>query len=102
MLANDNVWRALSATINSPRTARWRSTATAASLHAGANYNGGRFTYQVSDGQADSGATVNLTITSVNDVPVAADDNYTTPEDTTLTVNAPGVLANDSDADGDR
>src|SRR3989449_9460409 len=36
------------------------------------------------------------------DAPVAAnDDIYTPPEDTQLTVSAPGVLANDTDADGD-
>src|SRR5207247_652206 len=41
-------------------------------------------------------------VTPVNDAPVAAnDDSYTTPEDTQLTVSAPGVLANDSDVDGD-
>src|SRR5207302_9446521 len=32
---------------------------------------------------------------------VVADDSYTTPEDTTLTVAAPGVLANDTDVDAD-
>src|SRR5439155_11446199 len=42
-----------------------------------------------------------ITITPVNDAPVAANDTYTTPEDTTLTASAPGVLANDSDVDGD-
>src|SRR5207249_9394928 len=42
-----------------------------------------------------------VTVTPVNDTPVAADDNYTTPEDTQLTVSAPGVLANDTDVDGD-
>ncbi|MBC7081435.1 MAG: tandem-95 repeat protein [Thermoplasmatales archaeon] len=36
-----------------------------------------------------------------NNPPVANDDYYTTNEDTKLTVNAPGVLGNDSDADGD-
>src|SRR4030095_15280283 len=69
-----------------------------------ANYNGtDSFTYKASDGSLESGeATVTITITPVNDAPVAAnDDNYTTPEDTTLTVSAPGVLANDSDVDGD-
>ncbi len=35
-----------------------------------------------------------------NDPPAAADDGYTTAEDTPLTVAAPGVLANDSDPDG--
>jgi VCBS repeat-containing protein len=34
-------------------------------------------------------------------VPVALDDSYTTAEDTPLIVAAPGVLANDSDPDGD-
>lgn len=33
--------------------------------------------------------------------PVAADDSYTTNEDTSLSVPAPGVLGNDTDADGD-
>src|SRR5207247_4470013 len=46
-------------------------------------------------------ATVSITITGVNDAPLALDDSYTTPEDTTLNVPAAGVLANDSDVDGD-
>ena len=33
--------------------------------------------------------------------PVATDDAYTTGEDTPLVVSAPGVLGNDTDADGD-
>src|SRR5207249_994218 len=68
------------------------------------NFNGtDSFTYKASDGQAQSSvATVTITVTPVNDAPVAAnDDTYTTPEDTQLTVSAPGVLANDTDADGD-
>src|SRR5206468_292991 len=60
------------------------------------------FTYKANDGQADSGiATVSITITGVNDAPVAVNDSYTTAEDTTLNVGAPGVLINDSDVDGD-
>src|SRR5206468_2300422 len=68
-----------------------------------ANYNGSdSFTYKANDGQADSGiATVNITITAVNDAPVALNDSYTTAADTTLNVAAPGVLSNDSDVDGD-
>ena len=46
-------------------------------------------------------ATVTITVNSVNDAPVATDDSATTNEDTALTVTAPGVLANDGDADGD-
>src|SRR5213075_2975519 len=68
-----------------------------------ANYNGpDSFTYKANDGQADSGvATVSITITSANDAPVAVNDIYTTVEDTTLNIAAAGVLANDSDVDGD-
>src|SRR5439155_240195 len=68
-----------------------------------ANYNGpDSFTYKANDGAADSGiATVSITITSVNDAPVVVNDSYTTAEDTTLNIAAPGVLANDSDVDGD-
>src|SRR5205807_1933202 len=65
------------------------------------NFNGtDSFTYKTSDGQAQSGvATVTITVTPVNDAPVAAnDDSYTTPEDTQLTVSAPGVLAHYPDA----
>ena len=36
-----------------------------------------------------------------NRAPVAADDAYSVDEDGTLTVETPGVLGNDSDADGD-
>jgi len=60
------------------------------------------FTYTVTDGLAVSGpATVTITITPLNDMPVAANDAYTTVEDTILTVAAPGLLANDGDVDGD-
>jgi VCBS repeat-containing protein len=63
-----------------------------------ANYNGpDTFTYTASDGSASSNvATVTITVTAVNDVPVAANDSYTTNEDTALIVPTPGVLANDS------
>jgi VCBS repeat-containing protein len=58
------------------------------------------FTYRANDGDLDSGvATVSLTINPVNDAPVAAGDSYTLNEDTTLTVPAAGVLANDTDVD---
>src|SRR6185312_5075234 len=51
---------------------------------------------------ADStNAIVSITVTPVNDAPVAVNDSYTTAEDTTLNVALPGVLANDSDLDGD-
>src|SRR5205823_3796100 len=67
------------------------------------NYNGGdSFTYKANDGQADSAiATVNITITGVNDAPVAVNDSYTTAEDTLSLHVALPVLSNDSDVDGD-
>ena len=42
------------------------------------------------------------TLAALDDYPpVAAGDNYFTPQDTALNVAAPGVLGNDTDADGD-
>jgi len=59
------------------------------------------FTYRAVDSTGNSApATVNITVTAVNDAPVANNDSYTGTEDVPLTVNAPGLLANDTDADG--
>ena len=45
-------------------------------------------------------STLDITVTAVNDAPVATDDIGAASEDTTLTVNAAsGVLSNDSDVD---
>jgi hypothetical protein len=68
------------------------------------NFNGtDSFTYRANDGRADSNlATVSLAVTPVNDAPVTVSDGYTTAEDTPLTIAAAqGVLANDTDVDGD-
>ncbi len=60
------------------------------------------FTYRANDGLADSAnaATVTINVTAVNDGPVGVADTYSTPEDTPLSIAAPGVLDNDTDADG--
>jgi VCBS repeat-containing protein len=50
---------------------------------------------------SNDNVAVLLNNTTTNQAPVAAADTYNTPEDTTLTVAAPGVLGNDSDPDGD-
>jgi hypothetical protein len=47
----------------------------------------------------DDFETIQITVNEVNIAPVAAADTYTTPEDTVLSVAAPGLLDNDSDAD---
>lgn len=60
------------------------------------------FTYVASDGNGGTDpATVTITVVAQPDDPSAAADAYTTPQDTALVVAAPGVLANDSDEDGD-
>jgi uncharacterized repeat protein (TIGR01451 family) len=60
------------------------------------------FTYKVSDGQSESSVvTVTITVGVVNDIPVANADSYSLFEDTALNIPAPGVLANDTDGDGD-
>jgi VCBS repeat-containing protein len=68
-----------------------------------ANFTGtDQFTYQASDGELTSDpATVTLTVSAGTNAPVAQDDAYAATEDTPLTVPAPGVLANDTDPDGD-
>jgi VCBS repeat-containing protein len=67
-----------------------------------ANYNGpDSFTYRAFDGASYSApVTVNLTVTAVNDAPVAVADTYSTPEGSVLNVSLPGVLGNDTDVDG--
>jgi Bacterial Ig domain len=46
-------------------------------------------------------AITSVTITVVGDMPVASADSYSTPKNTPLTVDAPGVLGNDIDPEGD-
>src|SRR5439155_1492674 len=65
-------------------------------------FGSGSFRYEANDGTVDSPtAVVSLTVTHVNHAPSAADENYSIGQAKTLTVLAPGVLGNDSDADGD-
>lgn len=68
-----------------------------------ADFAGGvSFSYVANDGVIDSNvATVSISVTPVNDMPVAVSDAYSTDQNITLNVAAPGVLSNDSDVDGD-
>ncbi|HZN35961.1 MAG TPA: Ig-like domain-containing protein [Pirellulaceae bacterium] len=60
------------------------------------------FSYKANDGHADSTvAAVTITVNPVNDAPVAAANSFTTPQNTQLTIDAPGVLAGDTDVDED-
>lgn len=60
------------------------------------------FDYTVSDGNGgtDTGR-VNVTVTSVNDAPVAVDDARTTPQNVALVVTAASLTSNDTDVDND-
>ncbi len=61
------------------------------------------FSYQITDGSLYSSfATVTVTVDNINHPPVAVSDNYTTPMNTPLGINAArNILANDSDPDSD-
>jgi VCBS repeat-containing protein len=70
-------------------------------VHDGSNGAVDGFTYKANNGEQDSAAAnVSITVTQVNDAPLAVPDNYGATEDTALSVPAPGVLGNDTDADG--
>ncbi|MBW3844500.1 retention module-containing protein [Aeromonas hydrophila] len=59
------------------------------------------FTYTATDGTESRTSTLTITITGTNDAPVLSPDVGAVNEDAILTVNtANGVLANDSDVDG--
>ena len=65
-----------------------------------ANFNGSdSFTYTIDDneGATSNAATVTITVTAVNDDPLANDDTATTDEDAAIVID---LAANDSDVDG--
>ena len=57
----------------------------------------GSFTYTVSDGSASDTGAVTITVSAVNDAPIAGDDTATVAEGGTLEVAVATLLANDSD-----
>ena len=69
-------------------------------FYPAANYNGpASITYTVNDnsGATSNVATVSITVTPVNDAPIANNDLATTNEDSPVTIN---VLGNDTDVEG--
>lgn len=60
------------------------------------------FRYRISDGsQTSTVAAVTVVVTPQNQRPIAVNDELATDEDQPLVLPAPGVLANDQDAEGD-
>ena len=74
-------------------TGTWDASATAAGLH----------TLEVqAAGTTTRSHVISVTVEAgTNRAPVAANDSYDVTKDTPLSVASPGVLSNDSDADGD-
>lgn len=84
--------------VSSPLNGTASFTASAVFYTPNANYNGpDSFTYNLSDGRGGTAsATVSITVTAVNDAPVAVGDNLVLAEDTAATID---VRANDSDVE---
>jgi VCBS repeat-containing protein len=59
------------------------------------------FTYNAYDGYGVSSPSGTVSINVIGSLPVAGNDTYATPVNTTLTVPAAGVLLNDTNPDGD-
>ncbi|HHF2961899.1 TPA: tandem-95 repeat protein [Vibrio alginolyticus] len=66
------------------------------------NFNGDvQFTFDVSDGTGSTPAFINVSVTPVNDPPVAGSTSYTVQEDGQITISDEQLLANSSDVEGD-
>jgi VCBS repeat-containing protein len=65
-------------------------------------YGTDTFTYRASDGElASEVVAVTVVVAPVNDAPAAADDAYSMAAGGVLNVMMPGILANDTDVEGD-
>ncbi|MDF4815677.1 cadherin-like domain-containing protein, partial [Vibrio parahaemolyticus] len=66
------------------------------------NFNGDvNFSFDVSDGTDTVSANVDVSVTPVNDPPVAGSTSYTVHEDNSITISDAQLLANSSDLEGD-
>ncbi|EGQ9766571.1 tandem-95 repeat protein [Vibrio alginolyticus] len=66
------------------------------------NFNGDvQFTFDVSDGTGSTPAFIDVSVTPVNDPPVAGSTSYTVQEDGQITISDEQLLANSSDVEGE-
>ncbi|WP_045461960.1 tandem-95 repeat protein [Vibrio hyugaensis] len=66
------------------------------------NFNGDvQFTFDVSDGTGSTPTFIDVSVTPVNDPPVAGSTSYTVQEDGQITISDEQLLANSSDVEGD-
>ena len=80
------------AIVSGPSKGTLTGTAPNLTYHPAANLNGSdSFTYRVNDGTANSAtATVNITISAINDIPVANAQSLTVAEDSPLSIKLTG------------
>ena len=69
--------------------------------HDGSETTMGGFTYTLTDGEFNATADVTVSVSPVNDAPVGGRDSLTVDEGGALSVDAPALLANDTDAEND-
>ena len=69
--------------------------------HDGSETTTGGFTYTLTDGELTAMADVAVSVSPVNDAPAAGRDSLTVDEGGVLSVDAPALLANDTDAEND-
>jgi len=84
--------------VTTPSHGKLSGTAPNLTYTPNANFNGSdSFTFNVNDGTVDGvSATVSITVTPVNDPPVANDDDATMQEDTQVSI---ALMGNDPDGD---
>ena len=70
-------------------------------VHDGSETSTGSFTYSVGDGVVTATATVTIIVRPVNDPPAAVVDTAVVDEGGTLQIQAPELLVNDGDAEGE-